>query len=238
MNVLEASGYGDVSAKAAAIFAAQLIEKPDSVLGLATGSTPLGMYKALVNYYNDGLISFKNCISFNLDEYVGLAKDHQESYDYFMHKQLFNHVDIDEKNVHVPDGVFTDANKVCDDYEAAIKAAGGLDIQLLGLGVNGHIGFNEPSDNFVPKTHLVDLAPETIQANARFFDSADEVPKQAITSGIGTIMSAKKILLIASGENKLDALEKTIYGPVTPEVPASALQYHPNVTIIYSKSSN
>lgn len=238
MKIIEASSYKDLSAKAAMLFVAQMVEKPNSVLGLATGSSPIGLYQELIDYYKKGIISFKDVVSFNLDEYVGLPKTHKESYDYFMHDQLFNHVDIKEENIHVPNGIFTDANAECDKYEALIKAAGGIDIQLLGIGVNAHIGFNEPSDVFAKKTHRVDLKEETIQANARFFGSEEEVPKEAVTMGISTIMAAKKVVLIASGENKFDALEKTINGPVTPEVPASALQYHPDTTIIFCKTSS
>ncbi len=209
-----------------------VVEKPNCVLGLATGSTPIGLYADLVSDCKEGKISFKDVSTYNLDEYRGLAGDHDQSYRYFMNVNLFDHVDIDKAATHVPDGACEDADAACAAYEEAIEAAGGVDIQLLGLGHNGHIGFNEPCDEFPKATHCVTLTESTIQANSRLFDSIDEVPREAYTMGIGTIMKAKKILVVANGEGKADIVRRAFFGPVTPEVPASILQFHPDVTVI------
>ena len=237
MRIIVTKDYEDMSKKAAAIIAAQVAEKPDCVLGLATGSTPIGTYKNLVEWYENGSLDFSQVRTVNLDEYRGLTRDNDQSYYYFMHDNLFNHVNIDEANTNVPDGTNPDADAECARYEALIASYGGQDLQLLGLGHNGHIGFNEPAQEFDKTTHCVDLQESTIEANKRFFASADDVPKQAYTMGIGTIMKAKKILVVANGEGKADIVAKAFFGPVTPEVPASILQFHPNVTIVVDEAA-
>lgn len=226
-----------MSRKAANIISAQIIMKPDCVLGLATGSTPIGTYEKLVKRYKKGDLDFSQVRTVNLDEYKGLTRDNDQSYYYFMHEHLFNHVNIPEESTNVPDGTASDGDSECVRYEALIRELGGQDLQLLGLGHNGHIGFNEPSDSFAKTTHCVDLQERTIEANKRFFASADEVPKQAYTMGIGTIMQAKKILIIASGEDKADIIRDAFFGPVTPRVPASILQFHPDVTLVADASA-
>lgn len=232
MKLLIEESYEDMSRRAADVIAEVVVEKPNCVLGLATGSTPIGLYADLVSDCKEGKISFKDVSTYNLDEYRGLAGDHDQSYRYFMNVNLFDHVDIDKAATHVPDGACEDADAACAAYEEAIEAAGGVDIQLLGLGHNGHIGFNEPCDEFPKATHCVTLTESTIQANSRLFDSIDEVPREAYTMGIGTIMKAKKILVVANGEGKADIVRRAFFGPVTPEVPASILQFHPEVTVI------
>ncbi len=232
IKIYEAKDYQEMSRKAANILSAQIILKPDCVLGLATGSTPIGTYDQLVVWYEKGDLDFSKVKSVNLDEYKGLERTNDQSYYYFMHKHLFDRVNIDPANTNVPDGMETDTEKECQRYEDLIDSLGGVDIQLLGIGRNGHIGFNEPDSTFAQKTHCVNLAESTIDANKRFFASADEVPRQAYSMGIGTIMRAKKILLLASGEDKADAVAKAFFGPVTPEVPASILQFHSDVVVI------
>lgn len=221
-----------MSRKAANIIAAQVISKPNCVLGLATGSTPIGTYKRLVEMYEAGDLDFSVVKTANLDEYKGLTRDNDQSYYFFMHDNLFNHVNIDPENTNIPDGTKEDAEKECAAYEELIKELGGVDLQLLGLGHNGHIGFNEPADDFPVATHCVDLQESTIEANKRFFASIDDVPRKAYTMGIGTIMNADKILILVSGEDKADIVAKAFFGPVTPQVPASVLQLHKNVTLI------
>lgn len=237
MRIYETANYEEMSRKAANILSAQVISKPDSVLGLATGSTPIGMYDQLVEWYNKGDVDFSEVKTVNLDEYKGLARDNDQSYYYFMHKHLFDRVNINPDNTNVPDGTQMDSEKECARYEKLIESMGGVDIQLLGIGRNGHIGFNEPDICFAKTTHCVDLTESTIEANKRFFASADDVPRQAYTMGIGTIMKAKKILLIVNGEDKADALAKAVYGPVTPEVPASILQFHNDVVIVADQAA-
>ena len=232
MIIYTGKDYYDVSRKAANIMSAQIIMKPNAVLGLATGSTPVGMYKQLIEWYKKGDLDFSQITSVNLDEYKGLSGDNDQSYRYFMNHNLFDHVNIDKANTNVPNGLEPDSDKACEAYNEIIHAAGGIDIQLLGLGRNGHIGFNEPCDHFPKETHCVDLTESTIKANARFFETMDDVPKQAYTMGIKNIMTAKKILLVATGEAKADALYKSLYGPITPNVPASILQLHPDVTVV------
>ena len=233
MRMIKAESYADLSRKAANILAAQVTLKPDCVLGLATGSTPIGTYQQLIEAYKNGDIDFSTVKSVNLDEYCGLDGDNDQSYRYFMNHNLFDHVNINKENTNVPNGKADNMEAECKRYDALIEELGGADIQLLGIGHNGHIGFNEPCDVFEKTTHIVDLGETTIQANARFFASIDEVPRQAITMGIKTIMNAKKILLIANGQDKKEIVEKAFYGPVTPNVPASILQLHPDVTVIY-----
>ncbi|MCQ2550341.1 MAG: glucosamine-6-phosphate deaminase [Lachnospiraceae bacterium] len=237
MRIIVAKDYDDMSRKAANIMAAQIINKPDCVLGLATGSTPIGLYKNLIKGYEDGDLDFSAVKTVNLDEYRGLPKENDQSYYYFMHDNLFDHVNIDPANTHLPDGTEPDSAKACSEYEKTIASVGGQDIQLLGLGHDGHIGFNEPCDEFVQETQCVDLTEMTIEANKRFFASADDVPKQAYTMGIGTIMKAKKILVVVSGADKADIVKASFCGPVTPQVPASILQFHPDVTVVLDEAA-
>lgn len=232
MKIYKAKDYKDMSRKAANIISAQVIMKPNCVLGLATGSTPIGTYAQLVEWYNKGDLDFSEVTTVNLDEYKGLPRTNDQSYYYFMHQHLFDRVNIDPERTNVPNGMEPDAEKECGRYEGLIRSLGGVDLQLLGLGHNGHIGFNEPGEAFEKETHCVDLTESTIEANKRFFASADDVPKQAYTMGIKTIMQAKKILIVVNGENKADIVERAFFGPVTPEVPASILQLHNDVTLV------
>ena len=237
MRIIITKNYDDMSQKAANIISAQMITKPNCVLGLATGSTPIGTYKVLVDRYNNGDLDFSQVSTVNLDEYRGLTHDNDQSYYYFMMNNLFKHVNIDINRTHVPDGTIEDADKACADYEEIVKSYGGVDLQLLGLGHNGHIGFNEPASEFPKATHCVDLQESTIQANARFFEKIEDVPTQAYTMGLGTIMAAKKVLLIASGKDKAEIVKKAFFGPVVPEVPASILQMHQDVTIVIDEDA-
>ena len=236
MRIYEAKDYQEMSRKAANILAAQVILKPDCVLGLATGSSPIGTYDQLVEGYEKGDLDFSEVKTVNLDEYIGLDHENDQSYYYFMHQHLFDRINIDPANTNVPNGMAEDIAAECERYEELIRSLGGVDIQLLGIGRNGHIGFNEPADSFDKMTHCVDLTESTIEANKRFFASADDVPRQAVSMGSGTIMKAKKILLIACGEDKADAVAKSFFGPVTPEVPASILQLHRVLIAIYRRS--
>ena len=235
MKFITVDTYEKLSRQAANIISAQVILKPDSVLGLATGSSPLGTYKQLIEWYKKGDIDFSKVVSVNLDEYVGLDGASDQSYRYFMNKNFFEHINIDLGNTFVPNGCAVDLAGEGKRYDEHIAELGGIDLQLLGIGLDGHIGFNEPDKYFVKSTHVVDLHESTIKANSRFFASEDEVPKKAITMGMVSIMQAKKILLIASGKEKRDILEKAFYGPITPEIPASILQLHPDITVIYSE---
>ena len=237
MQIYRAKDYEDMSRKAANIIASQGVLKPDGVLGLATGSTPIGAYKNLVEKYEQGDLDFSQVTTVNLDEYKGLPRENDQSYYYFMHDNLFDHVNVKPENTHLPDGTKEDANEECARYEELIRSLGGQDLQLLGLGHNGHIGFNEPDAIFEKATHCVDLQESTIEANKRFFASADDVPKQAYTMGIGTIMQAKKILVVVSGEDKADTVAKAFFGPVTPEVPASILQFHKDVILVADEAA-
>ena len=232
MKIYKAKDYKDMSRKAANIISAQVIMKPNCVLGLATGSTPIGTYDQLVEWYNKGDLDFSEVTTVNLDEYKGLPRTNDQSYYYFMHQHLFDRVNIDPERTNVPNGMEPDAEKECGRYEELIRSLGGVDLQLLGLGHNGHIGFNEPGEAFEKETHCGALTESTIEANKRFFASADDVPKQAYTMGIKTIMQAKKILIVVNGENKADIVERAFFGPVTPEVPASILQLHNDVTLV------
>ncbi len=237
MEFIVAKNYEEMSRKAADVIAELVARKPSCILGLATGSTPEGLYAQLVKDCQEGKISFKDVSTYNLDEYRGLENDHPQSYHYFMEQHLFNHVNIDLAATHVPDGSNPDAAAACADYEAAIKASGGVDLQLLGLGHNGHIGFNEPADTFAKETNCVELTRSTIEANSRLFDHIDEVPTQAYTMGIGTIMRAAKILVVANGQGKAQIVRDAFFGPVTPQVPASILQFHPDVTVIVDEAA-
>lgn len=232
MKIYKAKDYSGMSRKAANIISAQIIMKPDCVLGLATGSTPIGTYEQLVEWYRQGDLDFSQVTSVNLDEYRGLPRENDQSYYYFMNEHLFQHVNIDKNRTHLPNGMNPDSESECAGYDQIIREVGGVDLQLLGLGHNGHIGFNEPADIFEKGTHCVDLAESTIEANKRFFASADDVPKQAYTMGIQTIMMAKTILVVVNGEAKADIVKKAFFGPVTPQVPASILQMHPNVILV------
>ena len=227
MRIIAAKDYNDMSRKAANIISAQVILKPDCVLGLATGSSPIGTYKQLIEWYQKGDLDFSEVKTANLDEYRGLPKSNDQSYDYFMKHNFFNHINIKPENLHIPDGEEADAAKACSDYDRIVAELGGVDLQLLGMGHNGHIGFNEPSDIFAKGTNCVDLQESTIEANKRFFASIDDVPRQAYTMGIGTIMSAKKILVIVSGKSKAPAVKKAFFGPITPHVPAPSCSFIP-----------
>lgn len=224
--------YDDMSRKAANIIAAQVVSKPDCVLGLATGSTPIGTYARLVEGYECGDLDFSKVTTVNLDEYRGLTHDNDQSYYYFMNYHLFSKVNIDKNNTYVPDGTIADADEACKQYDEIVARTGGQDLQLLGMGHNGHIGFNEPSDVFVKGTNCVNLTQSTIDANARFFASKEEVPTQAYTMGIKTIMDAKKVLVVVSGEDKASIVDKAFFGEVTPQVPASILQLHQDVVVV------
>lgn len=237
MRICKAKDYEDLSRKAASIIAAQIIAKPNCVLGLATGSTPVGAYKNLVEWYKNGDLDFSEVTTVNLDEYKGLPKENDQSYYYFMNDNLFNHVNINKDRTFLPDGTVADSEAACKKYEEIVRSVGGADLQLLGMGHNGHIGFNEPSDVFEKDTHCVDLAESTIQANKRFFASEADVPRQAYTMGIGTIMSAKKILIVISGEEKAETVKKAFFGPITPQVPASILQLHPDVVVVADEAA-
>ena len=232
MKIIRAKDYKDMSRKAANIISAQVIMKPNCVLGLATGGTPVGAYAQLVEWYNKGDLDFSEVTTVNLDEYRGLPKEHPESYWSFMHKNLFDHVNIRPEAIHLPDGTNPDAADACAKYNDIIHSVGGIDLQLLGLGPNGHIGFNEPCDHFPVMTHEVQLTEMTREANKRFFASADDVPRQAYTMGVQTIMLARRIVLVVSGENKAETVREAFFGPVTPQVPASILQLHQDVTVI------
>lgn len=237
MVIYKVKDYEEMSRKAAAIIAAQVIAKPDCVLGLATGSSPVGTYKNLIAGYQNGDLDFSKVRSINLDEYRGLSPENDQSYRYFMNTNLFDHINIDKANTNVPDGLETDADKACSAYNELIANCGGIDLQLLGLGPNGHIGFNEPDSVFIAGTHCVDLTESTIDANKRFFESIDDVPRQAYTMGIQNIMSAKKILVVVSGANKAESLAKAINGPIDPQVPASILQLHNDVIFVVDEAA-
>ena len=221
----------------ALLLAAQLLQKPESVLGLATGSSPLGIYRELESLSTEGVISFKMAKTFNLDEYIGLPKGHIESYRSFMDRNLFSRVDMPMENTYFPDVYQDDLEAASKAYDQAIEDAGGIDLQLLGIGTNGHIGFNEPGETFVDGTHRVKLADETIMANSRFFENIEDVPREAVSMGIGSIMKAKKIILIASGDAKADAIVGMVKGEVTPQLPASILQEHDNVVVLLDKTA-
>ena len=237
IKIYREKDYKAVSRRAANLISAQIISKPDCVLGLANGTSPIGTYDQLVEWCSKGDLDFSHVNTVNLDEYVGLTPDNCQSYHYFMKKNLFSRVNIDIKNTHVPDGAASDLKKACADYDAYIRATGGIDLQLLGIGQNGHIGFNEPCRSFVLNTHIVDLTENTIKANSRLFKSIDDVPHQAITMGIRNIMQARRIVLVANGENKAEALRKTLIEDVTPDVPASILQLHLDISIVADEAA-
>ncbi len=237
MRIYECADYAAMSRQAANIIASQVVLKPACVLGLATGSTPIGTYDRLTELNKSGDLSFAKVRTVNLDEYKGLGPDHDQSYRYFMDHNLFDRVDINKANTNVPNGLAGDAGAECARYDKLIRSMGGVDLQLLGLGRNGHIGFNEPDDVFTIGTHVVDLTESTIEANKRFFASAGDVPRQALTMGIGAIMSAWRVLVVASGEDKADAVAKAFCGPVDPRVPASILRLHQRCILVADRAA-
>lgn len=232
MRIYLEADYAAMSRRAANLIAAEVIRRPDCVLGLATGSTPIGTYENLIARNRAGDLSFREVRTVNLDEYKGLAPTHDQSYRYFMQTNLFDHIDILPENTNVPDGLAADADAECARYDALVASLGYADLQLLGLGRNGHIGFNEPDDHFTKETHVVDLTDSTIDANARFFATRDDVPRQALTMGVGCIMAARRVLLITSGADKADALYNAVCGPISPDCPASILQLHGDVVVV------
>ncbi|MFB0829188.1 glucosamine-6-phosphate deaminase [Brevibacillus laterosporus] len=237
MRVIVSENYQELSKKAAEIMVEQIENKPTSVLGLATGSTPIGMYKELISMQQAGNVDFSQITTFNLDEYVGLTADHDQSYSYFMWDNLFSQVNIKKEQTNIPSGIFTDAKAECSRYEKAMEEASGVDIQILGIGHNGHIGFNEPAQAFTLSTHVVELASETIEANARFFSDISEVPKQAVTMGIGGIMKARHVLLLVNDKSKAEAVRHLFTGIIDPQVPVSILQLHPNLTVLVDRAT-
>ena len=237
MRVIRCKDYAEMSRVAGNLMAAEIIRNPSCTLGLATGSTPIGAYEHLVELYKSGDISFKDVKTYNLDEYRGLAHDHDQSYHYFMNENLFKHVDIKMSNTHVPDGSNPDADAACTEYDKMVEEAGGVDLQLLGIGNNGHIGFNEPGAVFVGPTHCVDLTESTIIANSRLFERIEDVPRQAYTMGIKTIMSAKRVVIVANGEAKAEAVKAMLEGPIDPMCQASILQIHPDVVVVCDEAA-
>ena len=232
MKLIRVRDYEDMSRKVANIIGAHIILKPTTVLGLATGTTPIGTYQQLIKAYENGDLDFSQVRTYNLDEYRGLTHDDPQSYHFFMNDQLFNHINIDPVNVHVPDGSNPDADVACSEYDRMVEEAGYCDLQLLGIGRNGHIGFNEPDEVFSKGTHCVDLTQSTIEANARLFEREEDVPRQAYTMGTQTIMNARMVVVAANGENKAQAVHDMCFGPITPQCPASILQLHPNVVVV------
>lgn len=237
MNVLVYDNEEQIGIAAGNYMCGQVLAKPSSVLGLATGSTPLKPYGHMIKLFENGAVDFSKVTTFNLDEYCKLDVNDKNSYHRFMHDNLFDHLNIPEENIHFLNGNAEDLEQECKEYEERIKAAGGIDIQLLGIGSNGHIAFNEPSDSFQRWSHVVALKESTIQDNSRFFNSIEEVPTHAVTMGIGSIMQAKRILIIAIGENKAKAIKQLIDGNVTPQCPASVLQFHTDVTLMLDKGA-
>lgn len=237
MTVKVCETYAEMSRLAAEAIAAEMEKKKNFALGLATGSTPVGTYGNLIEMNKQGRLDFSEVKTFNLDEYCGLYPSHDQSFNYFMYANLFNYINIRNENVHVPFGMAADYDSWCRDYEAAIQAAGGLDLQLLGMGSNGHIGFNEPAEEFADITHTVQLTESTIKDNSRFFACKEDVPKSAVTMGIGTILRARKIVMVVNGANKAEGVRAMLKGPVTPKMPASALQNHKDVAVFLDKEA-
>ena len=237
MRVYITKDYDELSQRAARIIADVVKQKPDAVLGLATGSSPVGMYNELIRMHKEQGLDFSKVTTFNLDEYYGLAPDHDQSYYYFMNENLFNHINIDQKNVHVPDGQAKDVDAFCEGYEEAIKKAGGIDIQVLGIGGDGHIAFNEPGSSLGSRTRIKTLTEETIEDNARFFEKKEDVPQYAITMGVGTVMEAKKLLMVANGWKKAQVIAQCIEGPISTGVTASVIQMHPRVAVILDEEA-
>ncbi|MDY2630330.1 MULTISPECIES: glucosamine-6-phosphate deaminase [unclassified Clostridium] len=237
MKVIVTKNYDELSKVAANEMAMVVKNNPKAILGLATGGSPIGMYKELIRMNKEGEIDFSKVTTVNLDEYVGLSGDHPQSYRYFMNENLFNHINIDKKNTYVPNGLAKNIEEECKNYDNKIENLGGTDVQLLGIGNNGHIAFNEPDEDLVSGTHLTNLTQDTIQANARFFDSIDEVPKTALTMGLGGIMKSKKIIVIASGESKAEAVKAMVNGKISTKMPASMLQMHRDVVVIVDEAA-
>lgn len=237
IELIVEAGYGQMCERAAEIFAEAVREKPDGVYGFATGGTPVGMYKKLIEMYKNGELDFSRVTAFNLDEYYPIGRANVQSYYYFMRENLFSHININPENTNIPSGEAKDANAECAAYDKKIEGMGGIDLQLLGIGANGHIGFNEPAESFSTRTAYVPLAEITVQSNARFFESAGDVPRHALTMGIRNIMMSRRILLLANGEGKAAILRDALNGPVTPLVPASALQLHGHVTVVADKAA-
>ncbi len=237
MEIIRARDYEHMSRQAANILSAQVILHPESVLGLATGSSPIGVYRQLIKWYEKGDLDFSRIHTVNLDEYVGLSADHPQSYAHFMREKFFDHVNLERANTHLPDGTNDDAWEECARYDKIIRSLGGVGLQLLGLGPNGHIGFNEPGESFTKGTHKVSLAEATIQANKRFFESEDDVPRFAYTMGILDIMQAERVVMVVSGAQKAEIVHEAFFGPVTPRVPASILQLHKNFTLVADEAA-
>ncbi|MCI8870369.1 MAG: glucosamine-6-phosphate deaminase [Lawsonibacter sp.] len=237
MRIIRTRDYQELSRAAARLIAAQVVLKPGCVLGLATGSSPVGAYQQLIAWYKKGDLDFSQVRTVNLDEYVGLAPDHDQSYAYFMRSNLFDHVNIDLSNTNIPDGLAPDAAAECARYDEQIRALGGVDLQLLGIGPNGHIGFNEPDGHFSCGTQQIQLTDSTRQANKRFFASLDDVPTHARTMGVRDILQARRVVMVASGENKAKAVKEAFFGPVTPAMPASILQYHPDFVLVADEAA-
>lgn len=237
MKIIVCENYSKMSKIASRMISDEITENPNIILGLATGSTPIGTYKELIDIYNNEDLDFSNVKAFNLDEYYNLPKSHIQSYDYFMKENLFNHINIKPENTYIPNGLATDITEECKKYEELISSHGGIDLQILGIGSNAHIAFNEPSNTFKVGTSLVNLTESTIKDNSRFFENIEDVPTQAISMGIGSIFKAKKIILLASGKSKAKAIYDTIYGDINPQVPSSILKLHQDVTLIIDKDS-
>ncbi len=237
MRIIKTDDYEKMSKEAACLVASEIIENPKTVLGLATGSTPLGLYKELVKMYEEGKIDFSQVTTFNLDEYIGLSNTHEQSYHYYMNNNLFSKINIKEENTYIPNGLVVDVDETCQIYEKEIDEKGPIQIQILGLGENGHIGFNEPAEQFSKNTGEVVLTDSTIEANKRFFDKKEDVPTKAVSMGIATIMKAKKIILLVNGAKKAKALKAVVEGEITPQVPGSVLQLHDNVIVIADKEA-
>jgi len=235
MRIILCESYEEMSAKAAEMVAAQVIENPSSVLGFATGSTPVGAYNVLSKMYEDGRLDFSGVVTFNLDEYYPIKKDNSQSYDYFMKENLFSKINVKPENIHIPNGEASDPQSECENYDKCIDEKGGIDLQILGIGQNGHIAFNEPDATLYAGTHVTGLTENTIQANSRFFDSIDEVPTRALTMGIASIMKAKKIIILANGANKREAVARMLDPMIDPMCPASLLKAHRDVTLICDK---
>lgn len=236
-KIIITENYEEMSKKASDMVISQVIIKPDSNLGLATGGTPVGMYKEIIRNYELDRVDFSKVKSFNLDEYYPISRDNNQSYTYYMNTNLFNHINILKENIHIPNSETNNVIEECENYDKMMEDCGGIDLQILGIGNNGHIGFNEPDTYFEARTHLADLNKETIEANSRYFEKKEDVPKKALSMGIGSIMKAKKIVLLASGESKAKAVEKMIFGKIEPGVPASILQLHEDVIIILDKEA-
>lgn len=237
MQIIITKNYEELSKETAKIVRTRILEKPSLVLGLATGSTPLGLYQALIKMHQQENLNFREARTFNLDEYAGLALSHPQSYNYYMRENLFKHINIKKENVFIPQGVTENIEESCQQYEYEIKKRGGIDLQILGIGRDGHIGFNEPGTSFTSRTHIVNLDSVTIEDNARFFDNKNAVPRRAITMGIGTIMEAKECLMLVNGKHKAEIIARALQGQITEKVPASVLQKHPNLTVILDEEA-